>query len=76
MVKKEDVSKGEEQTNWCFFYEEYKDLSHKFGVLMSEFDNLNKLFYEYKALEREEQQYRNDERRKIRATMFIQNCWR
>jgi hypothetical protein len=39
MAKEDEVSKGDEQKNWCFFfYEECKDLSYKFGVLMKEFD--------------------------------------
>ena len=41
--KRKVVSKGEEQTGWCFD-EECKDLSRKFRVLMNEFDKLNALF--------------------------------
>ena len=38
--------KGRWTNRLVFFYEECKDLSCKFGVLMSKFDKLNKLFYE------------------------------
>jgi len=55
------ISKGEEQTGWCFD-EECKDLSRKFWVLMNEFDKLNALFYEWQVLERKEQRHREDER--------------
>jgi len=44
------------------FDEECKDLSRKFRVLMNEFDKLNEIFYEWQALEREEQQHWKDER--------------
>ena len=55
------ISKGEEQTGWCFD-EECKDLSRKFWVLMNEFDKLNALLYERQVLERKEQRHREDER--------------
>jgi len=53
------------------FDEECKDLSRKFWVLMNEFDKLNALFYEWQALEREEQRHWKHERWKIRAATFI-----
>jgi hypothetical protein len=40
---------------------------------MKEFDKLNKLFYEWQALVREEQQHWKDEKQKIRVASFIQN---
>ena len=46
MAKEDEVSNGDEKKNWCFFYEECKDLSYKFGVLMKEFDQLNEILYE------------------------------
>jgi len=39
----------------------------KFGVLRKEFDKLKELFYEWQAREREDQQYRKDERQKRRT---------
>jgi hypothetical protein len=44
--KERGCIKGRGTNRLVFFYEECKDLSRKFQVLMSEFDNLNKLFYE------------------------------
>jgi len=38
-----------------------------FGVLRKEFDKLKELLYDWQAREREDQQYREDERQKRRT---------
>ena len=75
-IQKERWYQREKNKEISVLKKETKSLSHILREMQQELDVLMTLVDAQQALERDEQKHCNDDKRKRRATTFIQSCWR